>query len=51
MKRLTFWSIARDNGGCPGERKARPDCSGLAQQPGEFARIFLETMDGKPGRP
>ncbi|MFC4004948.1 carbohydrate-binding protein CenC [Prauserella oleivorans] len=35
---LGFWSLARDNGRCPGERDAREDCSGLAQHTYDFAR-------------
>ena len=51
MKRIAFWSISRDNGGCPRERKARPDCSGLVQEPGAFARIFLGAVDPKAPPP
>lgn len=41
MKRIAFWSTARDTGGCPGEKTARPDCSGVVQAPFAYARIFL----------
>ena len=38
IARLSLWSIQRDNGGCPGT--LAPTCSGIAQQDGEFTRIF-----------
>ena len=36
---LAFWSVGRDNGGCPGGG-ALPTCSGIAQSTWEFTRIF-----------
>jgi chitinase len=44
FRRLAYWSTARDNGACPGEPKARPDCSGLEQDPWAFSRIFNQAM-------
>jgi chitinase len=35
-----FWSAGRDNGGCPGTPQARPDCSGVAQEPYAFAQTL-----------
>lgn len=35
---LGFWSLARDNGNCPGRAEARNDCSGIAQAPYDFIR-------------
>lgn len=32
VKLMTFWSIARDNGGCAGSTYAQPTCSGVSQQ-------------------
>ena len=40
MGRLSFWSLARDNGSCPGE-KAKNSCSGLDQPQWAFSRIFM----------
>ena len=36
--RLAFWSMGRDNGGCKG--KVSPSCSGIAQGPLDFAKVF-----------
>jgi hypothetical protein len=30
---LSFWSIGRDNGGCPGQGSASASCSGVSQSP------------------
>jgi chitinase len=35
---LAFWSLARDNGGCPDDSIAQPTCSGIAQDDYAFAR-------------
>ncbi|SHF13134.1 glycoside hydrolase family 18 protein [Streptoalloteichus hindustanus] len=37
---LAFWSVARDNGRCPGRVVAASDCSGVEQSPYEFTRAF-----------
>jgi chitodextrinase len=37
INRLTFWSLARDNGGCPGQTWASPTCSGVSQATWEFS--------------
>ncbi len=37
---LGFWSLSRDNGGCPGQETASSECSGLVQKPYEFTRLF-----------
>lgn len=34
-----FWSLARDNGSCPGTEDEADDCSGIAQEPWAFTRI------------
>jgi hypothetical protein len=36
---LAFWSVGRDNGGCPGGGVS-PTCSSIAQSQYEFTRIF-----------
>jgi chitodextrinase len=40
INRLTFWSLARDNGGCPGQTFASPTCSGVSQSNFQFSSIF-----------
>jgi chitinase len=52
MARIAFWSLARDNGGCPGAKAAQPSCSGLAQAPWAFSGIFARFADavGPPPR-
>jgi len=35
---LGFWSLARDNGGCPSSPTARNDCSGIGQDAYAFTR-------------
>lgn len=42
LGRLAFWSIGRDNGGCPGQSTASPSCSGISQQQYEFTGIFKQ---------
>jgi len=37
---LSFWSINRDNGGCPGGA-AQPQCSGIAQTDFEFTNTWF----------
>ena len=37
---LAFWSIGRDNGGCPGGGAASPSCSGVSQSNFQFSSIF-----------
>jgi chitinase len=37
---LGLWSLARDNGDCPGRTAASPDCSGVAQQPYQFIQVL-----------
>ena len=41
INRVAFWSLARDNGGCPGQGFASPTCSGLSQTTFQFSSIFL----------
>lgn len=41
INRTAFWSLARDNGTCPGQGFASPVCSGLAQNPWQFASLFI----------
>jgi chitinase len=40
LGRLGLWSLGRDNGRCPGTRKAQPTCSGIAQKDREFTAIL-----------
>jgi chitinase len=40
VRLLSFWSVARDNGGCPGRKYADPSCSGATQGKYDFAKIF-----------
>src|SRR5262245_55690789 len=40
INRLAFWSMSRDNGGCPGQTFASPTCSGVAQGTWQFSQIF-----------
>jgi hypothetical protein len=40
VTRLAFWSVARDNGGCPGQTFASPTCSGIAQSNLQFSHSF-----------
>lgn len=37
---IAFWSINRDNGGCPAGG-AQPTCSGISQDPDQFARAVV----------
>jgi len=37
---LAFWSVGRDNGGCPGGGAASPSCSGISQSTWQFSSIF-----------
>jgi chitodextrinase len=40
INRLAFWSLGRDNGGCPGQTWASPTCSGVSQSTWQFSSIF-----------
>jgi chitodextrinase len=40
INRLAFWSMSRDNGGCPGQTFASPTCSGVSQSTWQFSSIF-----------
>ena len=40
VKRLSYWSVARDNGSCAGAGFASSTCSGLSQSSFAFANIF-----------
>ena len=35
-----MWSLARDVGTCPDAAAARPDCSGVAQDPGSYVAVL-----------
>lgn len=37
---LSFWSVGRDNGGCPGQTTASPFCSGISQNTYDFTNKF-----------
>lgn len=37
---LSFWSLGRDNGGCPGQTTASASCSGISQSNYAFTNIF-----------
>lgn len=40
ITRLSFWSVARDNGDCPNQGFASPVCSGITQSRYQFASTF-----------
>jgi len=40
VTRLAFWSLARDNGGCPGQKTASATCSGVSQNTFQFSQSF-----------
>jgi hypothetical protein len=40
VNRIAFWSMARDNGGCPGQTFASPSCSGVTQTTWQFSSIL-----------
>jgi chitinase len=40
ITRLAFWSVARDNGGCPNQGFASPTCSGITQNQYQFSQSF-----------
>jgi hypothetical protein len=40
VRLLAFWSVGRDNGGCPGQASASATCSGVSQSPFQFAQIL-----------
>ena len=42
-----FWSVARDNGSCPGMEEVANVCSGIAQDPYEFMGIFKDIAAGR----
>jgi hypothetical protein len=37
---MGFWSVGRDNGGCPGSRAASATCSGVSQSAFQFSSAF-----------
>lgn len=40
INRLSMWSLARDNGGCPNQTYASPSCSGLTQSSFQFTSLL-----------
>lgn len=42
VTRLSMWSLARDNGGCPAQSWASPTCSGVAQAIYGFSAVFVQ---------
>jgi len=40
-----FWHILKDNGDCPGGIGANPVCSGIVQEPWEFSKLCVDTLD------
>jgi chitinase len=40
IARLSFWSVARDNGSCAGTTTAQSTCSGIAQDAWDFSHVF-----------
>jgi hypothetical protein len=40
ITRMAFWSVARDNGGCPNQGFASPTCSGITQSNFQFSKTF-----------
>ena len=41
---IAFWSLSRDNGGCPDVAAAQPTCSGIAQDDYAFARAVTRRL-------
>ena len=41
INRLAIWSLARDNGGCPGQNYASPTCSGVSQSAFQYSESLL----------
>jgi len=41
VTRISYWSVSRDNGGCPNAGFASPTCSGIAQADWAFARLLV----------
>ena len=41
VTRIAMWSVARDNGSCPGVHGDQDSCSGLSQSTWQFSTIFL----------
>lgn len=50
LRRIGFWSLARDNPGCPGAAVASPLCSGLAEAPWAFTRAFASALGRSSSR-
>lgn len=48
---LSFWEVARDNGGCAGSTTASDTCSGLSQGNLDFVNIFKQFSGGNTGGP
>jgi hypothetical protein len=42
LGRLSFWSLGRDNGNCPGKRVSDPTCSGIVQAQWAFSGVFAK---------
>jgi hypothetical protein len=40
MSMLSFWSLGRDNGSCPGNTTANWQCSGVSQGTWDYSRVF-----------
>ena len=40
VRRISMWSIGRDNGSCPGQTAASGTCSGISQSNYQFTSIF-----------
>jgi hypothetical protein len=38
---VSFWSLGRDNGGCPGQTTASASCSGITQGSYAFTTKFM----------
>lgn len=48
---LSFWSVSRDNGNCPGLATARGICSGIAQSTYEFLNAWKSFTGGTVTNP
>lgn len=47
---VSFWSVGRDNGGCPGQATASSTCSGINQNTYDFTNAFEKfTGSGSTG--
>jgi hypothetical protein len=46
---VAFWSVGRDDGGCPGQPSASSTCSGISQNADDFTNAFEKFTSGSTG--